>query len=457
MTMATVISAAAARRKVPFGEAVHQRTLGNGARFLVLENHFNPTVAVSGSLYAGGLYAPKERRVVASVTAGELAKGTARRTKLEIAEELESRGASLSFSASSSDPVGVDVAAASLSRDVEVLLDAAAEVLLSPVFPEEELEKERMRLIGVLREQEDQTSVRAFEASSRRIYPRGHPFHRRPGKERITVVESLRREELVGFYEERYGAGTLLLVVVGDVESEKMLDGLERRFESWRRGPGEEIPHPLIPQAAPGRETVEMPDKASADVVLAQPADLMRLDDDYLACTLANSALGQSSLTSRLGVRVRDTEGLTYGIHSGFSATHLAGPFSVSLTVKPESRDAAVSSTLDEIRRYRSEGMTEKELTDEKSSHVGRFKVDLASNGGIAHALDAAVYYGLGVDYLDRFPSLVEAVTKEEADSAFGKRVDPDRFTIVSAGSFDSSGHPARSEGSGALDRAPDP
>ena len=84
-----------------------------------------------------------------------------------------------------------------------------------------------------------------------------------------------------------------------------------------------------------------MPDKASADVVLAQPADLVRQDPEYIACILANSALGQSSLTSRLGVRVRDVLGLTYGIHSSFSAGKVPGPFTVSLTVKPESRDAA--------------------------------------------------------------------------------------------------------------------
>ena len=122
---------------------------------------------------------------------------------------------------------------------------------------------------------------------------------------------------------------------------------------------------------------------------------------------------------------------------TGFSATHLAGPFAVSLTVKPESRDAAVAATLEEIQRFRQDGMTPKELADERSSHVGRFKVDLASNGGIAHAIDAAVYYGLGVSYLDLFPSLVEAVTKEQADAAFAKRVNPDLFTIVSAGSFE--------------------
>jgi zinc protease len=80
--------------------------------------------------------------------------------------------------------------------------------------------------------------------------------------------------------------------------------------------------------------------------------------------------------------------------------------------------------------------MTPKEFADEKSSYVGHYKVDLGSNGGIAHAIDAAVYYGLGISYLDEFPSLVAAVRKEEADAAFAKRVDPDRFTIVSAGAF---------------------
>lgn len=426
------------RARIPFGEAVRSRALANGARLFVLENHFNPTVAISGSLNAGPLYAPPDRRLVAGVTAGELAKGTARRTKLEIAEELESRGASFSIATGSSDPVGVDLAAASLSRDVEVLLDVLSEVLLSPVFPAEELEKERMRLIGVLREQQDQTSARALEAAARRLYPPGHPFHRRHAEERIAVLESLERDELRCYYEEHYGAGSLILVAVGDVDSDRVLDGLERRLGSWRTGPPGKIEKPAPVPPAPGEETVVMPDKASADVVLVQPGNLERLDPDYLPCVIANSALGQSSLTSRLGVRVRDTEGLTYGIHSGFGATHLAGPFTVGLTVKPESRDAAVTATLEEIRRFLADGMTGKELADEKSSHAGHYKVDLGSNGGIAHAVDAVVYYGLGVEYLDRYPSLIAAVTKEEADAAFARRVDPEKFTIVSAGTFSS-------------------
>ena len=133
---------------------------------------------------------------------------------------------------------------------------------------------------------------------------------------------------------------------------------------------------------------------------------------------------------------MRDIEGLTYGIHSSFHAPHVPGPFVVTVTVKPESRDAAVASTLDEVARFLKTGLTEKELREEKSSRIGKFQVDLASNSGIAQALDAAAYYSLGLDYLDRFPALVRAITREEADAEFRKRVHPDRFTIVSAGSF---------------------
>ena len=165
---------AAVRR--PFAEAVHTRTLSNGARLFVLENRFNPTLALSGSLQAGRLFAPPDRRLIASVAAGELMKGTARRTKLQLAEDLEGRAASLSFSSDASDPVGVDIGGSALSRDADLLLDALVEVLCTPAFPAEELDKEKKRLIGAIRQQQEQTSARAYEAAMRRIYPPGHPL-----------------------------------------------------------------------------------------------------------------------------------------------------------------------------------------------------------------------------------------------------------------------------------------
>jgi zinc protease len=424
-------------RRVPFAEAVRSRTLANGARFYVLENPMNPTVALSGGLEAGPLFMPDDRRLVASTTAEELMKGSERRTKLQIAEGLESCGASLSFSTDSSDPVGVDIGGAALSRDLGLLLETLVEVLRMPVFPAQELEKEKKRLVGAIHQQHDQTGYRAYEAASRAIYPPGHPFRRRTLDERIAEVESLTREDLRSFYVDRYGAGTFQLVVVGDVVAEKVLDALEDLFADWVPGPAGRTPAVAVPAPAPGRQTVVMQDKASADVVLVLPADLTRSSPDFVACALANSALGQSSLTSRLGVRVRDVLGLTYGIHSSFTAGRVPGPFTVTLTVRPQSRDAAVAATLDEIRRFLKQGLSREELSHEKSSRVGKFQVDLASNAGIADAVDAALYYGFGVSYLDEYAARVAAVTREEANEAFRRRVNPSKFTVVSAGSFE--------------------
>ena len=153
--------------------------------------------------------------------------------------------------------------------------------------------------------------------------------------ERIARVEALRRDDLASFYGERYGSASLVVVVVGDVEADRILDRLEKSFDSWARGPALQIPLPEAPPPAPANETVRMPDKASADVVLAMPADLKRTDPDYLAASLANAALGQSSLTSRLGVRVRAPKP-----HLGFTraSLRLTSPtFLVSRRVERES------------------------------------------------------------------------------------------------------------------------
>ena len=248
-------------------------------------------------------------------------KGTARRTKLELAEDLESRAASLSFSSDASDPVGVDISGAALSRDTDLLLEALLEVLRLPGLSRTTSStRRRSGMVGAIRQQQDQTSARAFEEAMRRVYPPDHPLHRLTGEERIARVEALEREDLAAFYEERYGAASLRLVVVGDVEARAHPrraragpGGLEARaraprFPPWR-----------CPPPARAARPWRCPTRPAPTSSSRCPRDLKRTDADFLACSLANSALGQSSLTSRLGVRVRDTEGLTYGIHSSFS------------------------------------------------------------------------------------------------------------------------------------------
>jgi zinc protease len=288
----------------------------------------------------------------------------------------------------------LDVSGSALSRDADLLLEILVEALVSPVFPGEELDKEKKRMVGAIRQSQDQTSARAAEEAMRRVYPPEHALHLLTGEERIARVEALRREDLA-LHAEHWGAGSL-----PGPRGRRRGRPHSRPARAGPRGWGTGTRfEPAVPPPSPCRETVSMPDKASADVILAAVGPEAHRRGVPRVLDRA-TPLGQSSLTSRQRARAR-YGGLTYGIHSSLGATHLAGPFVVSLTVKPESRDAALASTLDEIRNFLVTGLTEKELAEEKSSRTGRFKVDLGSNAGMASALDAAIYYGFGVPYLE--------------------------------------------------------
>ena len=179
------------------------------------------------------------------------------------------------------------------------------------------------------------------------------------------------------------------------------------------------------------------------DVLLGTAAPLRRDAPDYYAAVLANRALGESTLSSRLGLQVRDAEGLTYGIASRFRAPSLAaGPWYIAVSVNPGNVERAIDSALGVLREYVEHGIRPAELDDEKSSAVGSFKVSLSTNAGLGRALWNSEFYRLGLDYVERYPELIGRVTVEEVNAAIRKYFRPERLTVVIAGDLD----PARGE-----------
>ena len=242
-----------------------------------------------------------------------------------------------------------------------------------------------------------------------------------------------------GFYEKQYGGRSLVLSVVGDVNSERVKGQFAEAVSEFA-GPASVEVNVADVQLQKGlrREAVVLKDKANLDVLLGSASPLLRRSPDYYAAMLANSALGESTLSSRLGLEVRDREGLTYGIGSRFRAPGLAaGPWYIVVSVSPHNLERAINSGLRVLRDYVEHGIKPDELKDQQSSAVGSFKVSLSTNAGIAEALWNTEFYDLGLDYVDRYPALVQAVTVEEANQAIRKYFRPDDLTIVVAGDND--------------------
>jgi zinc protease len=419
-----------------FASRIVRHELSNGATLLMLENRATPTVSIRGSLRAGAFFEPRDKPGLAQLTADMLSRGTQMRSKLELANDLESVGADIDFSA---DPFVVNIVARSLAEDLPLVLTALAEELREPSFPADELEKLKMQVIASIQEQQANTGFRAFQRFSGLVFDELSPYFVPSSETVIKSIESITVEDLQAFFESRYGGRSLILTLVGDVNVTDVRTKFEEMFGSFSGPDNVEIDfEDPSQQNETVREIVHLKDKASVDILLGTAAPLRRSSSDYYAAILANSALGQSTLSSRLGLQVRDKEGLTYGINSSFHAPSLvAGAWYIGVSVNPFNVERAINSSLEVTREYVEHGIRPEELGDQKSAATGAFKVSLATNRGLARSIWNAEFHGLGIDFLDRYPKIVESVAIEDVNAAIRKYFRPDQLTIVIAGDYE--------------------
>jgi len=422
----------------PFSERVNSHRLTGGGRLVVLDNPHAPTVTLAGTLRAGPALAADGRFAVPGLTAAMLDRGTTDYGRLELARELEDHGLQLVVRASAGAPVTVSFSAQGLAEELPRLTSLLIEVLRRPTFPSEELDKLREQVLGSLVRERQETHALAFAALTRALYPDGHPLQRRPIEAREREVRALMREDLVAFHGATYGPSSLMLAVVGDVEPGRVASLFEEQLKGWDGAGGFEPVIPEEKETEPSEERIQIADRPNLDVFLGHGGHLLRSAPDYPAAVLANSCLGQSTLTSRLGVAVRDREGLTYGIYSRFFGTlHLPGPWAVALGVSAENLGRAVELSRAVISEYVAEGPTEEELADERTALAGGYRVGLATNAGVARELVTALTAGESVERLDRFPEELLAVDRDQVIEAIRTHLHPDKLVMTAAGDFE--------------------
>lgn len=416
---------------------ITRQTFGKHEQGILLaqENHLDKTVAIQGKLRAGQIFNPVQASALAQLTAGMLKKGTQKRGKLELADCLAQMGSSLDFRLGT-DSVSFSIRC--LSEHLEETLSLMREILREPVFPRDEFDKLKKQRIDRLKQRLDSTDAMAYDLLYRALYPEGH-FHFQPEvADLIAQTEAATLEQIEAFYAEHYGSGAMTVAGVGDLDPIGLHDFLARSFGDWN-------PHvkdlPDIPDLAiqtQGDVLVHaMPDKANVSIVMGHQTHLRRMDKDYFPAMLANHVLGQSSLSSRLGLRIRDDLGLTYGIYSFFpDIGRSAGPWVVSVSTNPDNVHAAISETRKVTERFVQQGMTKTELEEAKSSLIGSYLVHLTTNPEIASRLLQLEQYGLGLDYFQKRAKEIQRVTSEQVLEALNNHVHPDRLTIAIAGQY---------------------
>ncbi|MBI3911024.1 MAG: insulinase family protein [Armatimonadetes bacterium] len=406
-----------------------REVLDNGIILLWHESHESPSLALRASWPAGAAREAPAQAGLASFTARLLRRGTRRHTAAQISAAVEDLGASFSLWAGTEEAA---LSAKCLGRDARSVLDVLREVLEEPLFAPEQVEKMCGDTLTQLREQEDSTRYQAERTLMAALYTDAHPYGR-PASGTPETVGSLTREEIVSFHERFYAPQGLIFAAAGDLDP----DLLHRHLRGWLRGRPDShtrqpVP-PTPPAPAPGRRAIPMPHKSQVDLALGGRG-IPRYHSDFYALIQANMILGTLGLMGRLGARVRDDLGLAYYVYSRAIARRWAGEWVASAGVHPDHVERAVDAILAEIRRLRDELVSEEEHADAQAHLIGSLPLRLETHDGMADYLLNLEYYGLGLDYLDNYPSLVRSVTREEIQDAVRRHLDPDRLLLALAG-----------------------
>ncbi|MFN3651890.1 MAG: M16 family metallopeptidase [Armatimonadota bacterium] len=422
MSTAMLPPSAAAPRLSP-----EREQLDNGLVLLSSRSDDTPAVALRASFPVGAARDPEERLGLAGFVARALRRGTLRRDTAAISEAVEAVGASFAIWAGTEE---AGFSAKCLNRDLPLVLRVLREVLEEPAFSPQEVDRTRGELLTLLSERDDSTRARADLALRGLLYPAGHPYGR-PSTGYRETISAITREELVDFHQEHYSAHGMLVSIAGSFDP----DPVRRELSGWLQGrPGSRLP--VTDVGAVCRRTEErisLPHKAQVDLLIGAPG-VPRTHPDSYALAMMSLILGGLGLMGRLGARVREEQGLAYQASCRSNSRLWAGEWVASAGVSPQNVDAAHAAILAEVERLRREGVTEQELADARDYLIGSLPLRMETNDGIAAYMLNTEYYGLGLDYLWRYPELIRRETRESLRQAAVRYLDPDCFAVAIAG-----------------------
>ncbi len=419
-------------------------TLDNGVTVIAKSNHTTPTVSTLVGVRTGAFADPPDRDGTAALLARVLDRGTVTRSGSAIADDLDGRGASLSVIAGRHQ---IALAATCLADDFAAVLALVADVARHPAFAEGEIATRRDNLITSILQEEDNPASIAADAFAKALYGT-HPYARRV-RGTVAGIEAIRRQDLVRFHQKGFEPSAITVIVVGDVEENEAIQSVSTWFADWpaTAKPAEDQTSPAAPAAvkppivvpdAPvitERKLVAFPmmNKAQADVVYGF-VGIRRSHPDYTAYSVMNNALGQYAIGGRLGDSIRERQGMAYYVFSSLDAGFGPGPFSIRAGVAAANVEKTIASIDAEIAAVREHGFTAREIDESKSFLIGSLPRQLETNAAIAAFLLNAEIFNLGLDYDERLPGLIGAVTKDAADAAARQLLDPSRATIAVAG-----------------------
>ena len=387
------------------------KTLANGLRVIAIENPVADIVAARLFVRAGQSYETEHTAGLFSLLTSVLTKGTETKSALDIAEAVESIGASFGADAASDYSV---ISLKTVSADFEAVLALAAEVLQQPSYPEAEIELERKLILQGLKSVKEQPFSVAYNQLREAIYA-GHPYGLTNAQTEACIA-GFTRDDLQQAHCQYFRPDNMVMTVVGRLSPNLAIKLVEQHLGSWRPpdGPLPTLQFPSLPVAA--RKIVTAQETNQAFVVLSYLAATVT-EPDYAALKLISTYLG-NGLSSRLFVELREKQGLAYDV-SAFYPTRLGTAQFVSyIGTGPNNVQLALSGLQKEVERLKDTPLSAEEVQVAKNKLLGQYALGKQTNSQIAQTLGWYEILGLGIEFDDAFQTAIAAVTIEDIQAA---------------------------------------
>jgi zinc protease len=411
--------------------------LANGMRVALLPKKTRgETVSISLRLNYGDVKSLMGKRSEAELAGSMLMRGSAKHSRQQIEDTLDILSTSLDVDGGATS---LRASGRTVRKNLAPVIGLVAEILRKPAFPAAELDTlKRESIAGLEQERADPEAI-ANRALLRHgnPYPRGDVRYEPTLDEEIAETKTSNVAALKAFYQQFYGGSAGEIAIVGDFDPAAVKAQLEKLFGDWKAvKPWTRVPDPLVVKK-PIATKIETPDKANAYIVGVTSFPLMDTDPDYPALMLANYIVGGSA-DSRLWNRIRQRDGLSYGVGSSISVNRFEpnASFNVSATFAPQVLDRLRNGLQEELSRATSAGFTAQEVAEGKSALLLERGLSRTRDSSLAGALVEQEYAGRTFALSGQVDKAIEALTPEQVSAALKKYVNADALAYVFAGDF---------------------
>ncbi|CAH0337068.1 hypothetical protein FVB9288_02808 [Flavobacterium sp. CECT 9288] len=397
--------------------------LKNGLKVMVVENHKLPRVSFSLSL-DNDPYTEGDKKGVSDMTSALIGSGTTKISKTAFNEEVDFLGANINFSSNGAS-------ASSLSKYAGRVLELMADGALNPVFTQEEFDKEKAKFIEGLKANEKSVSAVAGRVVNVLTYGKNHPAGEFVSE---TTLKNVTLEDVKTNYNTYFVPSNAYLIIVGDVKFSETKKMVEKFFGNWKKAIAPSISY-TDPKDVPQTQInfIDMPNAVQSEVAVVNISKLKMTDPDYFAVLIANQILG-GDFNSYINMNLREAHGWTYGARSSIYGDKKVGTFNASTQVRNAVTDSTVVEIFKELKKIRTEKVSEEMLASVKAGYIGRFVMQIEKPQTVAGYALRIQSQGLPADFYENYIKNISAVTADDVLRVANKYFLADNSRIVIVG-----------------------